>query len=209
MTKQSLSRATGFLSRSLRTSTSTSFTTCASRSAPRRALLIPSRAVLTPFAARSRFLSTTTSRHKGILPDSSDPSPPNVQDNTPKPVPAELTDGEYHELADEYLEVVLAQVEALAEKNEAVEVEYSAGVMTIIHPDIGTYVINKQPPNKQIWLSSPISGPKRYDYVLYGEGQAQKAGTATGDWVYLRDGSTLTELFLGELGVDLSLPLPQ
>ena len=32
-----------------------------------------------------------------------------------------------------------------------------------ISPNVGTYVINKQTPNKQIWLSSPISGPKRYD----------------------------------------------
>lgn len=70
-------------------------------------------------------------------------------------------------------------------------------------------MINKQPPNKQIWLSSPVSGPKRYDYVVFDEGQAQKEGTATGDWVYLRDGSTLTELFLRELSIDLSEPLPQ
>jgi frataxin len=27
----------------------------------------------------------------------------------------------------------------------------------------GTYVLNKQPPNQQIWLSSPISGPKRFE----------------------------------------------
>ncbi|KUI67547.1 hypothetical protein VM1G_03611 [Cytospora mali] len=206
MTRQSLSRATGILARGLRTSTAT---IGATRSAPRPALPILSQAVLLPVAARSRFLSTTSSRHKGILPDSDDPTPPNVQDHDIKPVPAELTDGEYHELADEYLEVVLAQLESIADKNESVEVEYSAGVLTVVFPQIGTYVINKQPPNKQIWLSSPISGPKRYDYVLYGEGQAQKEGTAMGDWVYLRDGSTLTELFLGELGVDLSLPLPQ
>ena len=32
-------------------------------------------------------------------------------------------------------------------------------------PPKGTYVLNKQPPNKQIWLSSPVSGPKRYDWV--------------------------------------------
>ena len=29
---------------------------------------------------------------------------------------------------------------------------------------LGTYVINKQSPNRQIWLSSPVSGPKRYDF---------------------------------------------
>lgn len=32
-----------------------------------------------------------------------------------------------------------------------------AGVLTLKLGDKGTYVINKQPPNKQIWLSSPIS----------------------------------------------------
>ncbi|KAM0676323.1 Mitochondrial matrix iron chaperone [Gurleya vavrai] len=29
--------------------------------------------------------------------------------------------------------------------------------------DIGTYVINKQPVNRQIWTSSPLTGPKRFD----------------------------------------------
>lgn len=31
-----------------------------------------------------------------------------------------------------------------------------SGVLTVKLGDRGTYVINKQPPNKQIWLSSPI-----------------------------------------------------
>lgn len=31
-----------------------------------------------------------------------------------------------------------------------------SGVLTLILDDKGTYVINKQPPNKQIWLSSPF-----------------------------------------------------
>ena len=29
----------------------------------------------------------------------------------------------------------------------------------------GTYVINRQTPNKQIWLSSPKSGPKRLNRI--------------------------------------------
>lgn len=64
-------------------------------------------------------------------------------------------------------------------------------------------MINKQPPNKQIWLSSPISGPKRYDYAVVGEGQNAKGGTGAGNWVYLRDMSTLRELLLKEVGVDV------
>lgn len=35
-------------------------------------------------------------------------------------------------------------------------------MLSLVLPPNGTYVINKQPPNKQIWLSSPVSGPDRY-----------------------------------------------
>lgn len=75
--------------------------------------------------------------------------------------------------------------------------------MNLTINDIGTYVINKQPPNKQIWLSSPTSGPKRYDWVVISEGQDQKQDTAAGDWIYLRDGSSLSELLRDETGVDI------
>lgn len=51
---------------------------------------------------------------------------------------------------------------------------------------LGAYVINKQTPNKQIWLSSPSSGPKRYDW--------------TGkNYVFSRDGLSLHELLAREL----------
>lgn len=92
---------------------------------------------------------------------------------------------EYHQLSDEALEHMLDQYELLAEDVAEIDVELAQGVLTLVLPGIGTYVINKQPPNKQIWLSSPISGPKRYDYV-------------DGAWVYARDGSTLGDLLREE-----------
>lgn len=58
-----------------------------------------------------------------------------------------------------------------------------------------------------------MSGPKRYDWVLLkGEGQNQKGGTGLdvegdlrgGQWLYLRDGSTLTELLKKELNVQMN-----
>jgi frataxin len=76
--------------------------------------------------------------------------------------------------------------------------------LTLTFPPNGTYVINKQPPNKQIWLSSPITGPKRYDWVVIGDGQNEKEGTASGDWIYLRDGSSLSQLILEELNMDVT-----
>jgi frataxin len=144
-----------------------------------------------------------------------------VTPKVPK-TPANITDAEYHTIADEYLDRLLSRLEEIQDEREEVDVEYSvryqlpssvrsthadglqSGVMTATFgQDVGTYVINKQPPNKQIWLSSPKSGPKRYDYVIVGEGQNDKQDTATGAWVYLRDGSTLDELLDKELGIDL------
>lgn len=70
-------------------------------------------------------------------------------------------------------------------------------------------MLNKQPPNKQIWLSSPVSGPKRYDWVVGGAGQHEKEGSEAsqgddghgGRWIYLRDGSGLSELLADEVDV--------
>ena len=75
-------------------------------------------------------------------------------------------------------------------------------MLTLTFPPNGTYVINKQPPNKQIWLSSPLSGPKRYDWIVIGEGMHQKQESGVGDWIYMRDGSTLNELLRKEIGVN-------
>lgn len=63
------------------------------------------------------------------------------------------------------------------------------GVVTLKTPQ-GTYVLNKQPANMQIWLSSPVSGPKRFDY-----------NADTRRWVYERTGEDLQELLLQEVGV--------
>lgn len=65
--------------------------------------------------------------------------------------------------------------------------------------------MNKQPPNKQIWLSSPTTGPKRYDWVVTGESMHEKEGAGMGDWVYLRDGSTLVRLLKREVAIDLEV----
>jgi frataxin len=39
-----------------------------------------------------------------------------------------------------------------------------SGVLNLSLPPHGHYVVNKQPPNQQIWISSPISGPSRFGY---------------------------------------------
>lgn len=93
-----------------------------------------------------------------------------------------------------YIDTLVSILEQLQEERADVDCEFSAGVLTLYFPPHGTYVLNKQPPNKQIWLSSPVSGPKRYDYVKI-------KGDREGDWIYGRDGSRLSELLERELGL--------
>lgn len=122
MARQSLSRATGLVARSMRSSSLS-----AVRLAPRRSsnAVVSSNAIAAAVPLRSRFLSTTASLPKGILPDSDDPSPPNVQTSAVKAVPAELSDEEYHALSDEYMDTICSRLEDIAEKNAEVDVEYS------------------------------------------------------------------------------------
>lgn len=107
-----------------------------------------------------------------------------------RPIPTEIDElsiRDYHSVADEFLEDIVEQLESVSEKHAAVDVDYADGVLNLELPPLGDYVINKQPPNKQIWLSSPISGPNRYDLVK-------------GKWTSLRDGSELKEVLEAEVG---------
>ena len=108
-----------------------------------------------------------------------------------------ISTDQFHRLSDAYIDAVVARLEEMQEEREDVDVEYSAGVLTLRFPPAGTYVLNKQPPNKQIWLSSPVSGPKRYDWI-----ETEPFGKV-GKWVYLRDGSTLNTLLAEEIGVKM------
>mmetsp|Transcript_19917 Transcript_19917/g.23922 ORF Transcript_19917/g.23922 Transcript_19917/m.23922 type:complete len:184 (-) Transcript_19917:35-586(-) len=75
------------------------------------------------------------------------------------------TESAFHDAADETLEMIQDAVEDLFDETEVdVEVSLAAGVLTLSFPPHGTWVINKQTPNQQIWWSSPVSGPRRYEY---------------------------------------------
>lgn len=54
--------------------------------------------------------------------------------------------------------------------------------------DKGVYVLNKQTPNRQVWWSSPVSGPKRFYW-----------NAAEGKWLGTRDGVELVPLLRKEL----------
>jgi frataxin len=60
---------------------------------------------------------------------------------------------------------------------------YSDGVLNIEMRGKMYYVLNKQTPNRQIWLSSPISGPSRFEYDV-----------SVGTWNHYRTNESLLRL---------------
>ncbi|CAB3257861.1 unnamed protein product [Arctia plantaginis] len=99
----------------------------------------------------------------------------------------------FEEICSETLESLCDYFEEIVESDpnlKGADITYTDGVLTVAFGgNYGTYVINRQTPNKQIWLSSPVSGPKRYDLIL-------KDG---GYWLYKHDGVSLHQLLQNEI----------
>ncbi|KAJ6163256.1 hypothetical protein N7497_003235 [Penicillium chrysogenum] len=183
---------------------------------PTTSTLLPRACAIRPSSASkfTRSFQSSPAIRKGIHPESANPPAPNPQSGsvagaaTHITEPSPLTPEESYEYSEHYFNVLQSELEKAQEEGSDIEAEYSAGVLNISVPALGTYVLNKQPPNKQIWLSSPISGPKRYDWIVEGDYMHEKQDSrpfANGQWIYLRDGSNLTEL----LNSELTLRLPK
>ncbi|KAJ1451123.1 hypothetical protein M885DRAFT_530599 [Pelagophyceae sp. CCMP2097] len=99
---------------------------------------------------------------------------------------------DFHTAADETLERLLNAAIGLEDHRDDVEAELAAGVLNItLEKSRESWVINKQTPNRQIWLSSPRTGPCRYE--LGGDGV----------WRHTRDGTDLFALLRTELDLEI------
>ncbi|CAM9718928.1 unnamed protein product [Ectocarpus sp. 13 AM-2016] len=98
-----------------------------------------------------------------------------------------MSEQEFHSVADEALEEIHDAVEEALEDGfeDDFDCNMSQGVLNIIVGDRGTWVLNKQSPNRQIWWSSPISGPMRFEYH-----EESKR------WLNTRDGETELRVIL-------------
>jgi len=94
---------------------------------------------------------------------------------------------QFETMADGLLEEYGDRIEAYLEETDTpADVELAMGVLTVQVEGRGTFVLNKQTPNRQLWLSSPLSGPWRYDC----HPEASLIGQSA--WVYRRDGHVLS-----------------
>ncbi|KAL8560928.1 hypothetical protein ACOMHN_019912 [Nucella lapillus] len=105
-----------------------------------------------------------------------------------------LTEAAFENMVVETLDSLaecLDDLPDIATCHDDFDITFGDGVLTLkLGGPLGTYVINKQTPNKQIWLSSPTSGPKRYDL-------------RDDHWVYSRDNEGLHTLLERELSAAL------
>lgn len=112
----------------------------------------------------------------------------------------EWPEHEFVEMAEETLESISEEISRIGyHRNSAVEdfdIEFSQGVLTISLGSHGTYVLNTQTPNRQIWMSSPTSGPWRYSWEI---------GSKT--WISKRDGHSLLKRLTEELSLIFDQPI--
>jgi frataxin len=81
----------------------------------------------------------------------------------PEPKVRELELHRYQAAASRTLECLQETLEKfIDEADDKSDVDFSGDVLNLTIEGRGTFVLNKQGPNKQIWLSSPVSGPLRY-----------------------------------------------
>ena len=130
---------------------------------------------------------------------------------------------DFHKVADKSLDElydVMSHLEIVDKTADDIEISLSQGVLKLESSNHGSWVINKQAPNKQLWWSSPISGPRRYEYIANGNSlkdtdldifttiSNQGRLLESHKWRSTRDGSTLLRVLrdevLNKTGVDIS-----
>jgi len=79
---------------------------------------------------------------------------------------------------------------------DVVDVDLQEGILTIELESGGQYVINKHAPNRQIWMSSPISGAAHFNQ-----------GADPGQWVGTRGEGQMKDILSGELGAATGIPI--
>lgn len=120
------------------------------------------------------------------------PSYPINKSKGPSPIDYRyvLQEDEFHKLADSTIHDMLEKLEEYGDSIDidGFDIDYGNEVLTLKLGNLGTYVLNKQTPNRQIWLSSPVSGPSRFDW----DPKSQA-------WIYRRNQANLFKILESEI----------
>lgn len=94
-----------------------------------------------------------------------------------------LDDSRYATLVDDLLERIADTIDEVL--GEEIDAELQSGVLTLSLEAGGQYVLNKNAPMKQVWLSSPVSGAWHFNY-------------ADGDWLSTREPKVALDALLAK-----------
>jgi CyaY protein len=65
-----------------------------------------------------------------------------------------MTESDFHRAVD----AVLARIESAVEAHEALDVDLEGGVLTVSCPDGSRIIVNRQTPNREIWVAARSGG---------------------------------------------------
>jgi len=100
-----------------------------------------------------------------------------------------VNETEFNQVADGVLNHLADVIDDVL--GDRIDVELHAGILTMDLENGGQYVINKHGPNKEIWLSSPVSGAAHFKQI-------------DGVWTSTRDSEReLMGVLSKELGLNL------
>lgn len=104
-----------------------------------------------------------------------------------------LDESRFATLADDLLERLGDAIDDAL--GDSIDVDLQGGILTLALSGGGQYIINKHAPNREIWMSSPVSGATHFAY-------------RDGRWVSTRDAAlVLEDMLAAELktrcGVDI------
>ncbi|MSP83012.1 MAG: iron donor protein CyaY [Alphaproteobacteria bacterium] len=87
-------------------------------------------------------------------------------------------------------------LEAIEESGADVDADLQGGVLMVEFADGRQLLVNKHGPNRQIWLSSPLSGARHFD-----------PDPATGGWKDTRDGRAFADVLAEDFPALAGAPL--
>ena len=65
-----------------------------------------------------------------------------------------MNETEFHQA----VEAVLARIESAVEASEALEADLESGILTVTCPDESRVIVNRQTPNREIWVAARSGG---------------------------------------------------
>jgi CyaY protein len=65
-----------------------------------------------------------------------------------------MTESDFHRAVD----AALARVEAALEEHDELDVDLEGGVLTVTCPDKSRIIVNRQTPNREIWVAARSGG---------------------------------------------------